>query len=106
MLLKKFRVVKCLSCYLFQVTGSSKSLKCLRCGKTKVISSLKIYFKSESAKECQLVLAELKKREFSEKEENHDDFFSYDNSKNSSLNKKNKSCDVVSSEELDELFDI
>jgi hypothetical protein len=100
MLMKKFRVVKCPSCYLFQVTGSSKSLKCLRCGKSKVISSLKIYFKSESAKECQLALAELKKRDFSEKEENHDDFFSYDNSKNSS----EKSFEL-SSDELDDFLD-
>ncbi len=102
MIAKKFRVVKCPVCVLFQVTGSSKSLKCLRCGKSKVISSLKIYFKSESAKECQLVLAELKKREFSESENNHDDFFSYDNSKNSE-SIKNK--DITSFEEIDDLFD-
>ena len=108
MLMKFFRVVKCPSCVLFQVTGSTKSLRCLRCNKSKVISSLKIYFKSESAKECQIVLAELKKREFSEREENHDDFFSYNNSSVSNSNSdKNSSNDcVASSEEIDDLFDL
>jgi hypothetical protein len=77
---KLFRVVKCPSCFLFQVSGSSKSLKCLGCSKSKVLSYLKIYFKSNSAKDCQVVLAELKKREFEEKENNYDDFFSYNSS--------------------------
>jgi hypothetical protein len=77
---KLFRVVKCPSCFLFQVSGSSKSLKCLGCSKSKVLSYLKIYFKSVSAKDCQIVLAELKKKEFEEKENNHDDFFSYNSS--------------------------
>ena len=68
MIVKIFRVVKCPSCFLFQVTGASKSLKCLRCNKTKVISSLKIFYKSGLAKECQLALSELKKKEFENKE--------------------------------------
>lgn len=79
-----FRVVRCSNCLLFQVTGASKALRCLRCSKSKVISSLKIYFRSESAKDCQLVLAKLKEDEFMAKDENHDDFFSYNNSRNSS----------------------
>jgi hypothetical protein len=75
---KLFRVVKCPSCLLFQVSGSSKSLKCLSCSKSKVLSYLKIYYKSDSARDCQVVLAELKRREFEQRENNHDDFFSYD----------------------------
>ena len=100
MLVKIFRVIKCPNCFLFQVSGSSKSLKCLKCNKSKVLSSLKIFYKSESAKNCQLVLAELKKNEFEEKENNYDNFFSYDNSKNSDLDKS----EIVSSDELDDFL--
>mgnify|MGYP001407221794 CR=1 FL=1 len=104
MIEKKFRVVRCPSCLYFQVTGASKSLKCLKCNKSKVLSYLKIYFYSGSAKECQLVLAELKKQEYETRENNHGDFFSYDNSKNSlSSNFEDK---VASSEEIDDLLSL
>ena len=83
MVVKMFRVVRCPSCMYFQVSGSAKSLKCLRCSKSKVLSSLKIFYKDGSAKNCQLVLAQLKKEEFETRENSHDDFFSYSNSKNS-----------------------
>lgn len=77
MIERKYKIIKCPNCYLLQVTGASKSLKCLRCNKSRVISNLKVFFKSYSAKECQLVLGDIKKREFEECEGNHDDFFSY-----------------------------
>ena len=72
-----FKVVKCSNCGLFQVSGATKSLKCLKCGRTRVLSSLKVYFRSADARECQQVLAGLKEEEFMGKEGAHDDFFNY-----------------------------
>jgi len=69
-----FRVVKCPSCGYFQVTGAAKSLKCLKCSKTKVIPYLKVYFKSYDAKECQAMLAKFKEDEFKQKGKFSDDF--------------------------------
>lgn len=75
-----YKVVRCPNCRLLQVTGASKSLKCQKCNKSRVFSNLKIYYKSEHPKKCQLVIAEFKKQFFEANEENYDDFFSYNNS--------------------------
>lgn len=69
-----YRVVRCPNCAHFQVTGASKSLKCLKCNKSKVISYLKIYFKSYDPKECQIILSKLKEEEFNQKNKYSDDF--------------------------------
>lgn len=64
---KIFRVVKCPNCGFFQVTGASKSLKCQKCSKSKVISYLKIYYKSDDARLAANALEKLKEKEAKEK---------------------------------------
>ena len=65
--MRRYKVVRCPNCSFFQVTGASSSLKCLKCGKSKVISYLKIYFQSDDAKECALKLQEFKKENAKDK---------------------------------------
>ena len=76
----RYKVVRCTNCAYFQVTGSSSSLKCLKCSKSKSLKLLKIYFSSDDAKECTLVLQELKRKQ-AEKLERPEGFFTYSNYK-------------------------
>ena len=67
-----YRVVKCPHCAFFQVTGDSKSLKCQRCSKSKVISYLKIYYQSEDSMAAGKALAKLKEEEHKSKSRSDD----------------------------------
>ena len=69
-----YRIVKCPNCAFFQVTGSQSSLKCQKCGKSKVISYLKIYYKTNNNSEAAKVLAKLKEEEAKQKGKYLEDF--------------------------------
>ena len=69
-----FRIVRCPNCALFQVTGAKTSLKCLKCGKSKTLSHLKIYYKTNNNSEAAKVLAKLKEDSARSKNKYSEDF--------------------------------
>ncbi len=66
--MKLYHIVKCSNCGLAQVTSSTNSLKCQRCSKSRVMSSLKKFFSSYDAKEASIALQKLKENEAIQKD--------------------------------------
>lgn len=56
----QYKIVRCPNCATWQMTTSKKTLKCIKCGKTKVLTSLKIFYHSENPQMTTKVLQELK----------------------------------------------
>jgi hypothetical protein len=77
-----YKLVRCSNCGLFQVTTSKKALKCQKCNKSKVLSSLKIFYTTENGQDAAKKLSMLKEEEAIKKEKFTIEFSSYDNTKN------------------------
>jgi hypothetical protein len=77
-----YRLVRCSNCGLFQVTTSQKALKCQKCNKSKVLSSLKIFYTTQDGRDAAKKLSILKEEEAIKKEKISIEFSSYDNTKN------------------------
>lgn len=72
-----YKLVRCSNCGLFQVTTSEKSLKCQKCQKSKVLPSLKIFYRTEDGRDAARKLSELKEEEAIKKEKFSMEFSHY-----------------------------
>ena len=69
-----FKVVKCPNCYLFSVSGASRTFKCQRCKKTRTFNNLRIFYKSTDPRNASEFLRKLKENNAKSKGEYFEDF--------------------------------
>ncbi len=72
-----YKLVRCSQCGLFQVTTSQKTLKCLKCSKSKQLSLLKIFYSTENGQDAAKMLSKLKEEEAIKKEKFTMEFSSF-----------------------------
>ena len=63
------KVVRCTNCKTFQMSNANKTFKCIKCQKTKNITSKRIYFESDNLREVTQVLQKIKEEDFKRKNE-------------------------------------
>jgi hypothetical protein len=67
-----YKVILCPNCKTYQSTSAKITFKCIKCSKTKKLSSIRIYFQSENPNQVVEVLKEIKKEKFKLNNDNQD----------------------------------
>lgn len=72
--MKRYKIVRCPNCTTFQITSSDKTLKCVKCSKTKVLSKLRILYSDDNPQFATKVLQEIKLQKPKQNEKYSEEF--------------------------------